>query len=354
MSTPFLEALWAPITPEAPGGSDLVLSLDLDEIREARKSDEPGLNQGEWARALKTPQWPRVRDLCASILKDKSKDLQVACWHAEALTELEGFAGLALGLRCLEGILDRFWDTCHPGLEGKAAEERAGRMEWLDRNLALTVKRIPLTAEGQGGYGWFKWEEARAVDNLGLRNPKAREDAIGEGKLPGETFQKAVVSSGPRFYRDLADRAQSALEACQALQATMDARFGPDGPGLETLAEAIQGCVAFVTQVRQRHFPDAVTPSEAPARTPAVAQDWKPAGPIRDRVEAVLTLRSAAAYFRATEPHSPVAPLVERAASWAEMPLDAWLAEVIKDAPTLAQLRELLNLPRAPGSPEPK
>jgi type VI secretion system protein ImpA len=41
-----------------------------------------------------------------------------------------------------------------------------------------------------------------------------------------------------------------------------------------------------------------------------------------------------------------VAYLVERAAAWAEMPLDNWLAEVVKDPPTLTQLRELLNLKR--------
>ena len=59
-----------------------------------------------------------------------------------------------------------------------------------------------------------------------------------------------------------------------------------------------------------------------------------------------FSLRAAAAFFRGAEPHSPVAFLVERAANWAEMPLDAWLAEVIKDGPTLAQLRELLDLKR--------
>jgi type VI secretion system protein ImpA len=40
-----------------------------------------------------------------------------------------------------------------------------------------------------------------------------------------------------------------------------------------------------------------------------------------------------------------VAPLAERAANWAEMPLERWLASVVKDQGTLAQLRELLDFP---------
>ena len=67
-------------------------------------------------------------------------------------------------------------------------------------------------------------------------------------------------------------------------------------------------------------------------------------GLIVNRNDAVRALREVAAFFRHNEPHSPVALLVERAASWAEMPLEKWLASVIKDQTTLSQLRELLDV----------
>lgn len=344
MPTHPLEALWAPITPDSPAGEDLSMAPELDEIRSARKGDDGGLSQGDWVRELRTPQWARIRELCESILKDRSKDLQVACWYAEALTMLEGFGGLTLGLQAVQGLLDRFWDSCHPALEGACAEARLGRIEWLDANLALAVKQIPLTAAGTGGYSWLGWEESRGVDNLGLRNPQAKEAAVNEGKLPGEVFQKAILASGPRFYQSLQTQVQAAREAAQALQASLGRWFQPEEPGLEALTEAIQNGVDFVAQTRQRHFPEASL--DAPAGLPALEpeRDRPASGPIRTRSEAILSLRTAAGFFRATEPHSPVALLVERAAAWAELPLDRWLAEVIKDAPTLAQLRELLNL----------
>ena len=338
-----LEALRAPIAPDSPGGADLAFAPELDEIRQARKGEDGDLAQGDWVRELRMPQWPRVRILCEAILEGRSKDLQVACWYAEALTMLDGFEGLALGLRALEAILDQFWDTCHPPLEGGSTEARSGRLEWLDTNLALVVKQIPLTGEGTAGLSWLRWEEARALDNLGLRDPQAKEAAIAEGRIAGEAFQKAVLASGPQHFERLQRQAQGALEACRTLQAVLDHRFGPEGPGLEALAGAVQGCLEFAVQARQKfHLPAAAAPESAPA--PERAPASPPSGPIGSRGDAILALRATAAFFRATEPPRPVACLVERAAAWAEMPLDAWLGEVIKDAPTLAQIRELLNL----------
>ena len=336
------EGLLAPISPEHPGGADLALTLDLDAIRKARQGDDGGLAQGEWVRALKIPQWPQVRDLCEAILKSRSKVLQVACWYAEALTMLDGFQGLTAGLQVLEGLLERFWPTCHPVLEGTFAEERAGRFEWLDNNLPLAVKQIPITEPGAGGFTWLHWEEARNVDNLGLRNPQAKEEAIGEGKLAGEVFQKAVLASGPAFFATLQGEVLEALTRCGSLQAALDHRFGPEGPGLVGLAQALQNCLDFVTQTRQRNY-SAPTPERRAAPPPVPAL---PLGSptVHTRSDAIATLRATAAFFRAAEPQSPVALLVERAANWAEMPLDAWLNEVIKDQATLAQLRELLNL----------
>jgi type VI secretion system protein ImpA len=344
MSTALPEALWAPIAPDDPGGPDLALAPELDEIRAARRGEDDGLTQGDWVRPLKAPQWPLIRDRCETILARSSKDLQVACWYAEALTMLEGFGGLKLGLEVLGGLIDRFWDTCHPVLDGDGAEARIGRLDWLDLNLSQAVQQIPLTAGATGGLPWMKWEEARTVDNLGLRNPQARDEAIDEGKISGEVFHKAALASGGEFYQALQPQAEAARAACQALQATLELRFGIEGPGLEAVAEAIGKALDVVVQTRQKLFPPG--PADAPAQAPPGPGAPAPAhsGPIRSRSEAILTLRTAAAYFHNTEPHSPVAFLVERAAAWAEMPLDSWLGEVIKDPATLVQVRELLNL----------
>ena len=55
-------------------------------------------------------------------------------------------------------------------------------------------------------------------------------------------------------------------------------------------------------------------------------------------------LEEVAAYFRANEPHSPVAYLLDRAVKWGNMPLDRWLQEVVKDKNVLGELNETLGL----------
>jgi type VI secretion system protein ImpA len=39
-----------------------------------------------------------------------------------------------------------------------------------------------------------------------------------------------------------------------------------------------------------------------------------------------------------------VALLVERAANWADIPLERWLKEVIQEEPTMKRLQELLGI----------
>jgi len=58
---------------------------------------------------------------------------------------------------------------------------------------------------------------------------------------------------------------------------------------------------------------------------------------------AIIQLRQVADYFHTHEPHSPVAPLVERAARWGEMNLDSWLTEVVPDETVLTTLKTLLD-----------
>ena len=60
---------------------------------------------------------------------------------------------------------------------------------------------------------------------------------------------------------------------------------------------------------------------------------------------ALRALGEIAGFFRRTEPHSPVAYLLERAVLWANMPLEQFLAELIRDESTLSSIRERIGLP---------
>jgi type VI secretion system protein ImpA len=67
-------------------------------------------------------------------------------------------------------------------------------------------------------------------------------------------------------------------------------------------------------------------------------------GQINSREQALEQLRQVAVFFRRTEPHSPVAYLADKAATWGDLPLHTWLKTVIKDANSLAFIEEMLGV----------
>lgn len=343
-----LDALLAPVAPDSPGGTDASYSQEYDDIRRFRQGDDPTLSQGEWVRDLKTPQWPKVRDLCERLLKDQSKDLQVACWYTESISYLEGFLGLAFGLRLLDGLLARSegGTFLHP----KDPEEQIARLEWLNVQIPWVIKSLPMTSPKAGGYSCLRWEESRLVENAGIRDPKAKETAIAEGKLSGEAWDKAVRASGQGFYLQLFEQLRAARRSLEDLENRIDHLYKQEAPGLLGIREALLACSELAGQMLKRFGLDpraeAATAPALDSRAPAmpVLQGTRPDGSAACRADAIQRLREAAKYFRDHEPHSPVGPLAERAARWGEMPLDRWLAQVIKDQGTLSQLRELLDL----------
>lgn len=352
MSNPSLDELLEPIPGDDLCGADLSYAPELDEIREARRHDDPSLAQGAWETERKIANWPVVKDLAQTILCTRSKDLQVAAWYTEALARQQGFAGLALGLSVFEGLLAHFWEFCYPIYNPDDLEERASKIEWLDRQLPFVVREIALTDRGSGGYSFLKWEESRAIDNLGLKDPAAREKAVQEGKITGEQFDKAVQTSGRGYYEKLQLQIGEAAAAVTALEQRVDERFGMDAPSLKELRQAILACQELVGKLVARLGGSALTPASnevverpsAAGSAPIAAGTTHAVGVIYNRNDAINALREVGRYFRQHEPHSPVALLAERAANWAEMPLERWLESVIKDDGTLGQLKELLDI----------
>jgi type VI secretion system protein ImpA len=360
MNASLVAQLLEPIPGDDIGGTDVAFDPIVDEIREARRQDDPTLSQGDWETEVKIAQWPRVRELAEKVLREQSKDLQVAAWYAEAMTRVQGFGGLAVGLAVFEGLINDFWEFCYPSLDPEDLDERASRIEWINRQLPAAIRELALTDRSSGGYSWLRWEESRVVENFGLKDPAAREKAIANGKLSGDAFDKAVQLSGRGYYESLYERIETARVLAQSLEKRVDERFGQDAPSLRDLRQALQACSELVVKLlarfgvvaagsaptKDKPVPGAaqVETVAATAASAAVASQPIAVGQIATRNDAINALREAARYFRRNEPHSPVAPLAERAAKWAEMPLEQWLASVIKDEGTLGQLRELLDL----------
>src|SRR5947208_14602814 len=95
----FTNDLLDPFPAGQPAGADLRWTLEWDRLKEARRTDDD-LQPGKWAkREHKSADWRAVRELATEMLRERSKDLQLAMWLTEANLKLHGFAGLRDGFR---------------------------------------------------------------------------------------------------------------------------------------------------------------------------------------------------------------------------------------------------------------
>ncbi|MQA39496.1 type VI secretion system protein TssA [Rugamonas aquatica] len=278
--------LLEPISSMDPCGEDVAFSAEVDQIAQARLYDDPTLDQGEWVSALKEADWEFVGARCADMIARRSKDMRLAVWLAEAQAKTRGLRGLGDGYAVLAELCERYWDGMYPQADDGDYDQRIGNLFWLLARTPALVKETPLTE--------------------------------GSALLPDAEYCLAVLAD---------------------LERIVDQRLGADGPGFSVARDAVQAVIRSIAPVGSTAALAAVQDAAngaAPARA---------GGPLQDRHQALAQLRAVADFFRRTEPHSPVAYLADRAASWGDMPLHVWLRAVIKDPAAIAGVEELLGAP---------
>jgi len=362
-----IDALLQPIPGEAPCGADMVFSAEFDAIREARRHDDPHLDQGDWVIDIKEADWPQVIGICTGILRDRSKDVRVAAWLAEAWAKTRGFAGLRDGYLLVDGLCRRYWDGLHPVPDEGDVQQRVGNLAWLLSRSQQLIRELPLTQSEGGRFGAALWDSASQLANAVKRAPQNAAE-LTRGKLTLEQFDAARRDTPPAFYSELEGNLQSCFAAVDVLELTLTERLGDEGPAFSPVREALKD----VTELAHRFAreagllvragmtppPAAAAPVAAPPATrleptltpadPMPAASAPARGPLQTRDQALAQLREVAEFFRRTEPHSPVAYLADKAANWGEMSLHLWLRTVLKNDDALSGLEELLGVPKAP------
>jgi type VI secretion system protein ImpA len=255
-----IETLVAPLPGDNPSGENLRYTQVFDDIKEARRADDV-LDMGDWQREVKASDWDAVIRLSQEALANRSKDLQIAVWLTEALAMRSGFAGLEKGLGVINELLERFWETLYPEMDGEDLDYRIAPLEFLNDKLGLAVRQIPLTEPGATpGYSLLNWRESRDVGfEVDTKNKygdldeakKARREALlAEGKIPGEEFDSCVARSSGPFYQGLAADISLCRQAFKRLDSQSDEKFGNDAPRLSDCGDALEECARVVARIR--------------------------------------------------------------------------------------------------------
>jgi type VI secretion system protein ImpA len=334
------EALLQPIRPEQPCGEDLSFAPELDAIGAARHSDDPTLDQGAWQTTRREADWRLVARESAKLLRERSKDLRLAVWLAEAQACQDGLAGLAHGLQVVTGLVERYWDAgLWPQAEDGDHEQRIGNLQWLLARMPDLLKNVALT-DAQPGC------TAQELDAA-----QRREGSEGAGAL---ALDAARLASSEQFRATFAEAGGACASALKAMEACLDARLGADSPGFSKAHDALERLLARVPQAAGAERA-AGGAAPAPASGAAAMAAAIPAGLLAPgmapatRAQAVRQLRDIAAYFRSAEPHNPAGYFAEKAADAAEQDLHTWLRRTLRDPGALAHIEEMLGVGAAPA-----
>lgn len=345
-------------SPSGPCGEDLIFSAEFDAIQEARRFDDPSLSQGEWVTAVKEADWENVIRICERLLTNKSKDLRVIAWLTEARGKIDGLAGLAEGYSLLGHLCEAFWNDIHPQPDEDDQEQRIGVLDWLVNQTARLIRETPLTHSAKGHFSVINQESAQSTAKNIDRNPGMAEELERSGHVTLDQFECALKDTPTRYFIDGMRDAERLKDAIKSLQTVLDKRMGQHAPAFGQTFDALEDAFRFF----RRHAGDVDAKAIAASSTDLIRSMNAPladgtgriqpsfsnlntvSGQVHSREQAIRQLQEIAAFFRRTEPHSPVAYLADKAAKWGTMPLHEWLRTVVKDDAALSRMEELLGV----------
>jgi type VI secretion system ImpA family protein len=245
-----IEEFLRPISPDRPSGEDLRWGAEYEQIQAARTQGVQAGGHGTEERGQDASRWAEVISLGLTVLRERSKDLRIAAFVAEALARRHGLAGLRDGIRLLQALQERFWETAHPRPEGGDLGWREGLYQWLDSGprLPAIVRSVPVTdAEGQLPYLFLRYQVMREVEDLRSGRPGRIEAAGAQGADPDE-FYRSVAATEAAFYGELDTLIGECVEVIAQFNAAIIAedRFGPGGPTLVATLEALEEVASLV------------------------------------------------------------------------------------------------------------
>lgn len=359
------EEILAPIDGENNAGSYLRYDGIYDEISEARRADED-LDQGAWQSELKIADYREVIKLAVPVIQTRSKDLQLSAWLCEALGYEHGFVGARDSVRYLHLLLNNYWEGLFPEIDEGDEEGRANALAWVDEALGDAIRKAPITTDGWGYNGHQdskKFDIPESLDNYShdeqVKYNRLREQAERENRATAKDWAKAVSKTNRAFCEEvnivLQEIGGEYNELNTAVENTFDRNQAPSLPEVRKALADVKSVFEKILEQKRIEEPDENDvveegATDSPQGESRGGSGQGTGGAVNNREQALKRLSEIAAFFKKTEPHSPVSYLISRAVVWGNMPLENWLEDVIKDQTILNNLRQTLGFNTSSGS----
>lgn len=309
-------------------------------------SAAPGADE---ARDRAMQAWAQVQEKCETILREKSKDLEILEWLIDALIRIEGFAGLHAGLLLAAETLDKFWDDVNYSVDPDDPTAKGFNFDRLNKTLVAPIMRTPVTPPaGDKGPLPLAMLQRMQKDKAGLGEAEA-----------------AARAGGRPFYQPLGVHLRASIAMWQRIGKTLSAKLGDDAPSTTALAELLVDLEKMVKLVAGSLVDPPAGPAAAAEGEAAAAADGAPdgaqanfarPGTFATREQALNMLAAVAKYFREYEPQSPVSYALDATIDRARMSLPELLEELLPDTEARRRMLQIAGIrpPEPPPAPDAK
>jgi type VI secretion system protein ImpA len=282
--------------------------------------------------------WRKVLELAPAILREESKDLEVACWYAEALVRKAGFQGLRDGFMLIHTLVDGYWDDLHPqpdedGLTTRVAALTGLNGEGAEGVLIVPMRSVPITEAFEPGPFNF-WQYKQALDAQRIPEDQGRAEIIAKNGFDLADIQQVVDLSSQEFFVDLRDDVRDCLDIYKQISNSLDSLCGlNDSPPTSNIINTLDEILGVILHVAKLKLPqdDLGDMDTAEAAVAGGASGAAAGQAVKSRDEAFRQLAQIAQFFRQTEPHSPISYVLDKAVKWGNMTLGELIEELIPD-----------------------
>ena len=344
-----LDSLLQPISDDNPVGNDIREDSSptspyysiKDARNAARAAERNNMFDGDSSEA--DDQWRKILDLAPDILQNNAKDLEVASWYTEALIRRHGFQGLRDGFKLIHGLIDQYWDNIYPlpdedGVETRVAPLTGLNGEGAEGVMIAPIRNVFITQGNEPGPFSF-WKYQQALDIEKIIDEETKSDKASKLGFSNDDVETAVSESSEEFFVNIRDDIVESIDTYKEIGRVLDEYCGiNDAPPISNIINILKDCQGAINHIAKYKMPsedvEESTTSDGIEQTTSESteQTQQVSGPIKSRTDAFKKLTEISAFFRKTEPHSPISYILERAVKWGDMPLEDLMKELIPDS----------------------
>jgi type VI secretion system protein ImpA len=335
--------LLQPITEAQPCGEsleDTELLASFDAFRlfgQARPLDAPAEpNEKRVPKPAESPEWINIRDKALDALA-KSKDLRLLAYLGTALLRTDGLPAFSETLNVASQWLDMHWSQTYPLVDEDAVLRRNALNCFADPMAIVDgIRRVPLVRSRQ--HGTFS---LRDIDIATHQLTPGEGDVL----VDENQIQAAFASMPLPELTQLLDSVVAAVAALNKIDGTMRESAGSEAmPGFEPVTAQLGRAGQVLRAQVAAHPQNTAAPGSGDAAGEPGEGGPSLSGAVKSRQDAIRALDAVAAFFKRTEPSSPIPMFLERAKRLVSKDFLEVLADIAPEA--VAQARAAGGLKR--------